>query len=88
MTEKRLIAGELRQDGEVCAIGAVGARRGVNLEALCVEDYDGIADMFGIAHQLVQEIEYINDVCLGGSATPEERWSRIRAWAENNIKAV
>lgn len=87
MPEKRLISGELRKDGEVCAMGSVGIKRGIKLEALNTHDYDGIADTFGIAHQLVQEIEWENDE--GGpwtGETPEERWKRIREWAVAHLK--
>jgi hypothetical protein len=44
MPVKRLIPGALRKDGEVCAMGAIGAKRGVNLEALDPDDYEGDAD--------------------------------------------
>lgn len=88
MPNKRLIAKVLRSDGEVCAIGSVGARRGIDLEALDPHDHDGLASVFGIAHQLVQEIEYMNDdECFGEGASPEERWKRMRAWAVTNLKS-
>jgi hypothetical protein len=86
MPEKRLIAHELRQDGEVCALGSVGVKRGVELEKLDPVDYDTIAGVFGIAHQLVQEIEWINDEGRYYK-TPEERWQYMRAWAAENLKA-
>ena len=39
MPVKRLIAGELRDsDGEVCAIGSVGVRRGVDMSSLCYSE--------------------------------------------------
>lgn len=86
MPEKRLIRDELRKDGEVCAIGSVGARRGINLEVLEPEDYNGIASKFGIAHQLVQEIEYENDADWKCDETPEDRWTRVRKWAVSKLK--
>lgn len=85
MPEKRLIANDLEHAGNVCAIGSVGLRRGVDMSALDPHDYDTIAGTFGIAHQLVQEIEFMNDegvYCL----TPEERWKAMRAWAVAQIK--
>jgi hypothetical protein len=39
MPDKRLIAHELRKNGEVCALGSVGAARGLDLEALDPEDF-------------------------------------------------
>lgn len=85
MPEKRLIASELRQGGEVCALGSIGAKRGVELEALDPEDYDGIASAFGIAAPLVQEIEYMNDENYWG-ATPETRWRLVRDWVASLIR--
>lgn len=85
MPEKRLITGDLERDGNVCAIGSLGVRRGVDLAALHPEDPGPIADAFGIAAPLVREIEYLNDE-EGWNwkeqrhETPEERWQRMRAW--------
>lgn len=85
MPEKRLIARELRQrDGEVCALGALGAKRGMNLEAIDPEEYDQVASHFGVAHQLTREVVFQNDECCGG--TPEERWQRMHAWAKRQLK--
>lgn len=84
MPDKRLIAHELRWGGEVCAIGSVGAKRGIELEALDPEDYDAIAGVFGIAPALVQEIEYMNDDGIWGA--PERRWRFIRDWVASLIR--
>lgn len=88
MPEKRLISHELRKDGEVCAIGCVGAKRGVDLEALDPEDPETIAGKFGIAHQMVREIEFENDERGPRDETPEQRWVRIRKWAACQIKVT
>ncbi len=85
MPEKRLIANELRKEGAVCALGSVGERRGIDLESLDPHDYDTLSGVFGIAHQLVQEIEWLNDEA-GRHDTPETRWQRIRTWAARNLK--
>jgi hypothetical protein len=87
MPEKRLIAGELIQDGDVCAIGSVGLRRGLDMSKLDVENPDQIAEAFGIAPCLVQEIEFHNDYewCMGSNRTDEERWRRMRNWAQGLI---
>lgn len=95
MPEKRLIANNLEHAGNVCAIGAVGAVRGVDMSTLDPEDYDKIASTFGIAYQLVQEIEWENDEAYLGwnevkreiDPTPEGRWKHMRAWAVSHIKA-
>lgn len=57
-----------------------------------------LADRLDVAECLIQEIEYWNDECgeravtTGPGAwhwvheTPEERWTRMRAWVEKHIK--
>lgn len=84
LPEKRLIVGALQSGGEVCAIGSVGAKRGIDMSVLDVHDPETLSGTFGIAHQLVQEIEYINDEECWND-TPEERWREIRAWAVKNL---
>lgn len=90
MPEKRLIAHELRKDGEVCALGAVGAKRGIDLESLDQENYDEVAEVFGVAHQLIQEIEYENDEANDwyGNRTPAQRWQHVHDWAMRHIRPV
>ena len=86
MPVKRLIAKEF-WNGEACALGVLGERRGVDGITVDTEDYRLLAKQFGIGHQLIQEIEWMNDE--GVSAwyeTPEQRWMRIRAWIGGLIK--
>lgn len=85
MPEKRLIAHDLEKDGNVCAIGSVGVRRGVDMSNLDPDDPETIAATFGIAHQLVREIEFENDE-VGWSDDPEHRWQRMRNWAVENLR--
>ena len=85
MPEKRLIAHDLQSDdGNVCAIGSVGARRGVDMSKLDPYDDGGVANTFGIAPQMVREIEYMNDEAYWGQ-TPEGRWKFMRDWAAENL---
>lgn len=86
LAEKRLIAHDLQAGDNVCAIGSVGLRRGLDMSALNPEDSESIAGAFGIADPLVREIEYMNDEVYWRE-TPEDRWQRIRAWAVANLKA-
>jgi hypothetical protein len=86
MPEKRLIAKDLESSGNVCAIGSVGVRRGVDLAVLDPHDPEGISDAFGIAHQLVREIEWENDEGAWDE-TPEQRWTRMRAWAVSRVRS-
>jgi hypothetical protein len=85
MPSKRLIPNELKQEGEVCTLGAIGVKRGITLEALDPEDPDTLAEKFGIAQQLIREIEWENDEG-GYDRNPEERWERMRRWVASKIK--
>lgn len=87
MPEKRLIAHDLEHAGNVCAIGSVGLKRGVDMSTIDPEDYDKIAGIFGIAHQLVQEIEWMNDEGQW-NPTPEKRWQFMRDWAVKNLRPL
>jgi hypothetical protein len=81
MPVKALIAHDLYKEGAVCAMGSVGLKRGVDMSKIDVEDYARVADVFGIASPLVQEIEYLNDEGGWHDDTPEVRWRRMRDWA-------
>ena len=85
LPEKRLIDGELQEGNEVCAIGSVGLRRGIDMSRIDPHDSDTLAAKFGIAHQLVREIEFMNDEAAWNE-TPETRWQRMRNWAVSNLR--
>lgn len=88
MPEKRLIVGDLRDaDGEHCTLGVLGEVRGLPLETIDPEDYEQVADAFGVAHQLVQEVVFENDEACFSRESPEERWKRMRAWVAARITA-
>lgn len=86
MPDKRLIRNELRKDGEMCTLGVLGAKRGMNLEAIDPEDHEIVASEFGVAHQLVREIEFENDEQCDRD-TPEERWKHMRAWVAGQLNS-
>lgn len=83
---KRLIAYELEAGGEVCAIGAVGKRRGLTMQDIDPYDPDQVGAAFGIASAMAAEIEYMNDEAWCSNATPEQRFERMRKWIEVNIR--
>lgn len=89
---KRLVAGELETaDGEVCALGSLAKRKGVALQPMDTYDYGKLGETFNIARALAQETMYENDE--GGPyrrepETPEERWTRVRAWASKQIRGA
>jgi hypothetical protein len=85
LPEKILIAFELQAEGSFCAIGAVGAMRGVDMSKLDIEDARQIANTFGIADAMVREIEWMNDEAAPYNETPAARWQRMRDWAERNL---
>ena len=84
MESKRLIAEDLVKDGEVCALGAVGAARGVDMSKIDPQDHETVADTFGIPHALACEIMWINDDWRHEPS--EARYIRVRAWLESTIK--
>lgn len=86
LPEKRLIANDLVSDGEVCAIGAVGVARGVEMADLDPEDYETVADRFGIARALAQELFWLNDEAAYAAEAPEARYARVRRWVEEQIR--
>ena len=89
MPDKRLITNELEtREGSVCAIGALGKARGVPMSDLDPENADAVAFRFGIAEILAREVVYMNDESgpsYNGKETPEERWTRMRAWVASQI---
>ncbi len=85
MPEKVLIANELEEDGGVCALGALGRERGIDMAKLDPEEPEQVAAAFDIAPPLAQEIVYMNDDWH--NETPEHRWKRMREWIASQIKA-
>jgi hypothetical protein len=88
MPEKKLIDHELEKDGGVCALGAVGKARGLNMEELDPGDRGSVAKSFGISKALAAEIAYENDEAVGywANEKPEERFTRIHSWVKSHIK--
>lgn len=85
LPEPKLIECDLERDGSVCAIGAVGKARGVDMSGIDVEDRDLVASIFGIAPALAAEIVYMNDEAEWRQETPEQRFERMRKWIEGNL---
>lgn len=86
LPERKLIAGELEEDGAVCALGAVGKARGLDMSGLDPYDRETVAAFFGIPHALACEIMWENDDLRGQS--PEARFMSMRWWIERNLRAV
>jgi hypothetical protein len=89
MPEKRLIDEDLIHDGAVCAIGSVGAARGIDMSKIDAHDSEQVANAFGIAPAMAAEIEYQNDEMAPywkGPETPEQRWQRMRQWCVDGLE--
>ena len=88
MPEKRLIAHDLQDaTGAVCTLGSIGMARGLELGKLDPEAHEHLGGVFGIAHQLVQEIEFENDEGMY-QESPEQRWERMRWWVMQQLRGV
>lgn len=91
---KRLCREELEVDtgmpfhrGDVCALGALGKARGIDLSKLDPEDTETVAGAFNIAEPLAREIVWMNDEAGYRRETPEQRFARVRAWVASAIKS-
>lgn len=80
-----LIADDLERSGMVCAIGAAGQARGIDMSGIDVEDAETLAATFGIATCMVREIVYENDEACWSAESPTVRWLRMRAWVQSKI---
>jgi hypothetical protein len=97
MPDKALIVGDLENaEGDMCALGALGKARGIEMAKIDPEDPEQVASAFGIAKCLAQEIVYINDEYfdfryvdnIRVEYTPEERWTKMRAWVAGKIQSL
>ena len=88
MPIKGLVAHELveNETGAVCALGAVGKARGIDMAPIDPDDSATVAGTFGIAQAMAQEIVWINDDYGPHKETPEARFIRVRQWVECQIK--
>lgn len=87
MPVKELIAEELEKDGSVCALGALGKAKGIDMSDLDPEESEYVAARFGIAHALACEVMYINDE-EAYNPTPSQRWWHVKNWAEKMLKGA
>ena len=85
LPEKRLIQHSLQEGAEVCALGALGLKRGTPMAGLDPEDPEQVGKAFGISSMLAQEVVYMNDE-QQERQTPEERWARMLDWARSELR--
>ncbi len=87
LPDRKLIAHDLEKDGAVCALGALGKARGLDMSGVDPEDHEAIAAFFGIPHALACEVMYWNDEDWPARhETTEERFARMRQLIENNLR--
>lgn len=98
LPDKKLIAGNMERDGEVCAIGALGRMRGIDMTEIdqVIEEFgdiDGGAQVgyevgvvFKIAPALAMELMYENDEASPWHETPEQRYHRMVRWVGRHIR--
>lgn len=87
MPNKRLIANEFRNtDGDFCALGVLGAERGIDMSNLDPYDRETIASAFEIAPALAAEVVFENDEAGFYNENPKARWKRMRQWVESNLR--
>jgi hypothetical protein len=86
LSEHKLIANKLEMNGQVCALGAVGKARGLDMSKIDYEDKDIVSAAFGIAAALAAEIAFMNDEDTYCAETPQQRFVRMRQWVVENIR--
>ncbi len=87
MPVRGLIAGRLEADGAYCALGVVGAARGLDLKGVDPEDSEAVSKLLDIAEPLAREIVFINDDDFGyGAETAAKRWTRVRKWVGEQLR--
>lgn len=73
--------------GSCCLLGAVAMARKMDVSDLDPEDIDSVAPRFGLSDAMTREIVYWNDEGGRYGETPDERWTRMRAWVAAMIKS-
>jgi hypothetical protein len=101
MLVKRLVKGTFHTtDGDVCALGAAGRLRGVDMaplnklaaeangdDDLIAYVIDGAARAFDVASSLAQGVMDNNDDGPAGE-TPEQRFLRVRRWLASELEGT
>lgn len=91
LPEPKLIANDLEAQGSVCALGAVGKARGIDMTGIDPEDREKVAEVFGIAPALAAEIVWMNDEAgrywhsQDKEGEDRARFDRMRKWIEEHL---
>lgn len=85
MPNKRLVQHELQTGtGEVCALGALGRARDLDMSKIDPSEPEEVSLHFGIAKPLACEVVYMNDEHYS-TKDDEVRWVHMRNWVKNQI---
>jgi hypothetical protein len=76
---------EWRDDCGVCAIGALGLKRGVSMARLDPEDAATIGEIFNIAEQLAREVVWENDEASGRVTVVPSRYDPVSGRYVNGV---
>ncbi|WP_057921112.1 hypothetical protein [Lysobacter capsici] len=87
MPDKRLSAGDLEKDGCHCALGVIGAARGLDMSSIDPHRSAQVSRAFDIAEAVAREIVFENDENGHWDETPEGRWVRMRTWVQSQLLA-
>ena len=88
MPVKELGSGDMvDEQGCDCALAALDRHRGGDPENLDPYDHKSLGREFNIAHQLSQEVMFINDECWPHN-DKAKRWHEVRDWAAKQIIAA
>jgi hypothetical protein len=86
LPEHKLIREDLAVGDAVCAIGAVGKARGIDMSNIDPEDRESVGAAFGISPAMAAEIVYMNDDWWNArKESPEDRFTRMRGWVAGQI---
>ncbi len=60
---EKILASEslVNAEGQYCTLGALGRARGIDMAEIDPDDYEAVAETFGIAGALAREIMWLND---------------------------
>jgi hypothetical protein len=85
-----LTTGKLDEGANVCALGAVGRKRGIDMQQVDPNDNENVATLFGIPLALACEIMWENDEGGGGwrYETKRQRFERVKKWIESHLLPV
>jgi hypothetical protein len=95
--DKKLYRGNFQlADGGFCTLGVLGNKRGIKMDDLIDDDFDGTgcdthlaAERFGIANAMLCEIMFMNDDARDypeNENGAESRWLDMRDWVAKQIK--